>query len=170
MIFKFFVWLLSPYIHIFNKWLYIWGHRKHGFKTYFLRTEKKSHFSLKIDDAKSAQLNKIIFLIKLKLFNSDNTKFNSFKIIQYILRNWSFKKCQQTHFWAKMVKSGQKMLILFTFYFFVYFLKCILNPGKLIKLNSPVKLRQRVPFPRIELLWMQKTDMRLFFRVGGSIF
>jgi hypothetical protein len=55
---------------------------KNKIKSYFLRPEKKSHFSLKIDDAKSVQLNKIIFLIKLKLFNSDNTKFNSFKIIQ----------------------------------------------------------------------------------------
>ncbi len=50
-------------------------------------------------------------------------------------------------------------------------LKGLQNPGKLIKLNSPVRLRQRVLFPRSERNTLNaKNSYVTFFRVGESIY
>ncbi len=68
-----------------------------------------------------------------------------------------------------MIKSGQKMLILFTFLFFVYFLKGLLNPGKLIKVNSPSQAMAKSAVSQNWITLNEKNRYATFFRVGGSI-
>ena len=101
---------------------------------------KKSPISLwKFITLEKLQNFRKIKLIKIKQFIGVNTKFDLKLDVVYFQRNQSFKKCQQTLIWAKIAKSGQKLLSLFTFLIILYFFRSLLNLGKLSKLIFPLK-------------------------------
>ena len=49
-------------------------------------------------------------MIKLKLFKPDNVHFGLKQEKLPLLRNLSFRKCQQTNFWSKNELSGQNKI------------------------------------------------------------
>jgi len=77
-------------------------------------------------------------------------------------RNSSFKKCQQTFFWSKFVKSGPLKFFLFTFWIKKIFFQLPSKSGKSLIQIALLDLEILSFFPRILLFILQKNQMRLF--------
>ncbi len=117
-------------------------------------------------------------MIKLHQFILDRVDFVKKWWGSLILRNQSFQKCQQTYFWLKINKSGQKTFFSYPILGNSSMRCCILgihrylicrffkpHISKLPKIGNWI-----MPFPGFcnFLTWF--SVLRLFFLVGGSIY